>query len=84
MILEGNTTVDGKMTVRRLAQKVQWEGGVLDALQYGIRADEIDDPDVSEAWRKLESLWAELESAAYAMELRLLAAAQAVDSSAAA
>lgn len=41
---------------RLLRHKIEWEGGVLDALQYGIHASDIDDPE-------LRALWAELEAA---------------------
>ena len=34
------------MTAKDLANKVHWEGGVVSALEYGIRSDEIDDPEV--------------------------------------
>jgi hypothetical protein len=37
-----------------LAAKVDWEGGVLGALDYGIVADRIEDP-------TLRALWADLQ-----------------------
>lgn len=49
------------MTPGEFAAKVDWEGGVLDALHYGLRADDIDDsaPDLKRAWFRLQILWSQ-------------------------
>lgn len=53
--------VDRTMTIAELAQRVEWEGGALDAVEYGIRADLLADPELRELWKELEigykSLW---------------------------
>jgi hypothetical protein len=46
--------------LRLLAHKVNWEGGVLGALQYGVRSAEITDPDLAERWAKIEGLYRDL------------------------
>ena len=45
------------MTRDELRDKVEWEGGVWATLQYGIRAANIDDPEVAKLWREMESLF---------------------------
>ena len=47
-------TAKDLMDRRRLAEKVEWEGGVFATLRYGVRSDEIED-------EELRSLWAEME-----------------------
>lgn len=44
----------------RLAKKVAWEGGVLAALEYGVRAEQIDDAEISRAWEAVERAYGEL------------------------
>ncbi len=51
------------MSTRELARKVQWEGGVISALEYGIRSDEIDDPELAALWRNMENLYDQLRPA---------------------
>ncbi len=48
------------MTAQDLAHKVDWEGGVVSALEYGIRSDEIDDPELATLWRRMEDLYDQL------------------------
>lgn len=43
-----------KLSNDRLAQKIRWEGGLLAALDYGITAKDIEDPEVAKLWRRLE------------------------------
>lgn len=47
------------MTVGDFAAKVEWEGGVVDALDYGLKADDLDPDD--EASKPLREAWAEME-----------------------
>jgi hypothetical protein len=42
----------------QLAAKIEWEGGVLEAVDYGIRSTDMPEGDV-----ELEELWKELEDA---------------------
>lgn len=43
-----------------LAAKVEWEGGVIDALDYGIRAEQIADPQLAALWQKASRQFADL------------------------
>lgn len=54
---------DGRMTPEEFAAKVQWEGGVLDALEYGLRSTHLDDsnPALKGGWMELETLWMNFE-----------------------
>jgi hypothetical protein len=54
-----------------LASKIQWEGGVLAALDYGLRSDDIRDPDLRAAWQRLQNLHAELRPLVRDFERRL-------------
>jgi hypothetical protein len=45
---------------RLLAHKVNWEGGVLGALQYGVRSDQIADPALARRWKEIEQLYVRL------------------------
>jgi hypothetical protein len=42
------------LTARRFAEKVAWEGGIVGALDYGLRSEDTDDPELSAAWAALE------------------------------
>lgn len=64
-----------KMSTARLAKKVDWEGGVEDAIRYGIRSTQIADPELAEQWRELERLYAEVEPRLRGLERRLREAA---------
>ena len=39
--------MDSRMTIEELASKVEWEGGVEGALDYGVTSDDIEDPQLS-------------------------------------
>ncbi|MEX0796986.1 MAG: hypothetical protein WD274_09855 [Acidimicrobiia bacterium] len=43
-----------------LAAKVEWEGGIIPALEYGIRYQHIEDPEVARLWAELEQRHDEL------------------------
>jgi hypothetical protein len=43
-----------------LAAKIKWEGGVLSTLEYGLRSEDIADPDLRVQWQALETLYAEI------------------------
>lgn len=49
-----------KLNVARLADKVGWEGGILETIDYGIRSSDIDDPEVARLWAELEELYAQM------------------------
>lgn len=45
------------MTEAEFAAKVEWEGGVMDALDYGLRAKDVELGGLHTMWRDLETLW---------------------------
>lgn len=47
-----------------LASKIHWEGGVLDALEYGVHAEAMPDGDteLANAWAALDLAWEELQA----------------------
>ncbi len=49
----------GHMSPRDFAEKVDWEGGVFAALEYGLHATDLDPSDPASV--KLREAWAELE-----------------------
>lgn len=49
------------MTVEEFSSKVEWEGGIFGALEYGLHADQLDSED--SASTELRKAWADLESA---------------------
>ena len=55
-----------ELTLVEFASKVEWEGGVFDALQYGLKSTDIDidsDPNA----RRLADIWEALEHQHQAM-----------------
>ena len=48
-------------TDEEFADKVDYEGGVFSALQYGLRASDLEDQDgdLAVRWKKLEAWWAD-------------------------
>lgn len=54
------------MTPKHFSGKVEWEGGILGALEYGLRHTSLnsDDPASAElrtAWAELERLYGQME-----------------------
>ena len=47
-----------------LAAKVSWEGGIYEALDYGIRADEMPegDEELTAAWTAMQEAFAAFEA----------------------
>ena len=64
-----------RFTRDELAKKVRWEGGALDAIEYGIRSEQIDDPELRELWRALEESYRALTPLVSKIETRLQRAA---------
>jgi len=64
-----------------VAAKVEWEGGVMDALDYGIHAADmpVGDEELIAAWTALENAFTALQLLADAVESLLEAAATAAD-----
>lgn len=44
-----------------LKAKIDWEGGVYEALKYGLTANDIDDENLRLIWADLEEHWADYE-----------------------
>jgi hypothetical protein len=45
------------MNPAQLRNKIDWEGGVVEAMDYGIRDSDIDDEDLSELWYEMQVEW---------------------------
>ena len=45
------------MTLDEFYHKVDWEGGVEAVLDYGLRADRIEDGELKDVWSKLEKIY---------------------------
>lgn len=60
-----------KLSLRRLADKVGWEGGILATMDYGVRSTDIDDPDVAELWAQLEVLYNQMIPVMGKVDLRI-------------
>lgn len=43
------------MTADEVYSKIDWEGGIYGALQYGLSARDIADPDLARAWDELST-----------------------------
>jgi hypothetical protein len=50
-----------KLSNEDLSRKIRWEGGILAALDYGIRAADVADPEVRKLWARLERSYRTLE-----------------------
>ncbi len=51
-------TTDRIATVRQLDRLVRTHGGVLGAIEAGVRSAAIDDPEIANAWRRVEEQYA--------------------------
>lgn len=45
---------------RAVADRVRNHGGILGAIEYGLSSEDIADPELANAWRQLESRYAEI------------------------
>jgi hypothetical protein len=50
-----------RLTAEELAQKIDWEGGTVEALIYGVRETDIEDEDLAHAWEFLRRQWDRFE-----------------------
>jgi hypothetical protein len=60
--------------MRRFARKVRWEGGILDAIDYGLTAADVPDEAVASTWAEIESLYSRMRPLISAIEPLLEAA----------
>lgn len=63
-----------EMTEEQFLMKIGWEGGVLDTLEYGLEASDLEDPssELGELWKNLEEAWKKFQPALYAVEKYVL------------
>lgn len=47
------------MTEDQFAAKVDWEGGIAGALEYGMPSDDLPEGQLKAAWKRLESVYEE-------------------------
>ena len=47
------------MTEEEFANKIEWEGGIIGALEYGLRAKDLADrnSELYTAWKDLQQIW---------------------------
>jgi hypothetical protein len=57
-----------KMTPEEFADKVEWEGDVIEALEYGLTAEDLVDGPLKTAWGRLEEAWKDFKPALDAVE----------------
>lgn len=50
------------------ANKVEWEGGLAEALEYGITAADMPDAELKTAWRAMENAYKKFTKAADAVQ----------------
>lgn len=55
--------IEKPMTESDFISKIDWEGGIIGALEYGLTADDVEPGSMRDAWRKLDELWAPMEDA---------------------
>lgn len=55
---------------RALRDKIEWEGGLIDSLEYGIGTTDMPegDTELTEAWTRLADAWRALEPFAEAVQ----------------
>lgn len=48
------------MTEQEFAQKIDWEGGILEALGYGLRPDDAPPGELRDAWAELRAAFEDM------------------------
>ncbi len=51
---------DKPMTESAFAGKVEWEGGIFEALDYGLKPADVVEGPLREAWTRLYQLWQQI------------------------
>lgn len=51
------------MTDSGFASKVEWEGGVIEALEYGLKPTDAPEGPIRDAWTRVYDLWQQFEPA---------------------
>ena len=52
---------DKPMTESAFAGKVEWEGGILEALDYGLKPADAPKGPIRDAWARLYQVWQQIE-----------------------
>lgn len=60
-----------KLDLPELADKVGWEGGILETIDYGIGSSDIEDVEVARIWAQLEELHAQATPLMAILDLRI-------------
>ena len=52
-----------KMGAEDFLAKVEWEGGILEAIEYGLSAEQLEDSDsaLGKAWKEIEIAYSSME-----------------------
>lgn len=56
------------MSEEDFAAKIHWEGGIMDALDYGLRSEDVVPGDLHNLWEELEGYWAQMQSTVYELD----------------
>jgi len=59
------------LTLQELHEKIDWEGGIVEAVEYGLRPDQMPSESLRAAWQALVDALQEAEKARRAVD-RLL------------
>jgi len=61
---------DRKLTEAEFVAKIDYAGGIIEALGYGLSADDLEDQesDLAQTWRDLERQYADFEVFVHAVE----------------
>lgn len=49
-----------QLDTKALDRRVRQHGGILEAIEWGIRSDGIEDPELATVWRGIEALYEEM------------------------
>lgn len=62
---------DEPMTPEDFAAKVNWEGGVMDALAYGLKPSDAPEGPIRDLWTQAHALWEQLDPIRYDLGILL-------------
>ena len=49
------------MSIKDVADKVDWEGGVIAAIDWGISSEDIDNQSLAKLWAEVENAYAAID-----------------------
>lgn len=41
--------------------KINWEGGIVGALEYGLKSSDLEPGELRDAWKELEKAWSKMQ-----------------------